>query len=528
MRQPTQAKTNRGQVSRTASIPAPTGGWNTRDNVADMDAKDAVTMDNWFPIPSEVMLRKGSSNHVTGFTGPVESLLPYQSATASKLFACVDVGATAEIVDVTASDVDGTPPASAVTGLNNARFQHVNMSTTGGAFLLAVNGSDKMRIYNGTIWGYESDGTFTAVTGGDTTKWIHLNLHMRRVWAIQKDSLLAWYLPADSIGGAAASFDFRPIFKMGGYLMSMGTWTLDAGQGVDDHAVFVTSEGEVAVYKGSDPTSITTWSLVGVWYVGSPIGRRCLQKFGGDLLMLCKEGLLPFSKALMSSRVNAKSTLTDKIQPTISESTSIYSSFFGWEILPYPQENMLIINVPVVYNLPSPSITHQYAMNTISGAWSRFIGWNAHCWAEFNGAIYFGTDTSVVHAWTGTADLGANIESEVQQAFSYFGSRALKNWRMARPILRADIQPGLLLGFGVDYNMTDPVGSPTYASSTASLWDSGIWDSAIWGGDLTIFKDWQGIFGLGYCGSLHIKTASKSSNCTWASTDYLLEDGGVI
>jgi hypothetical protein len=43
----------------------------------------------------------------------------------------------------------------------------------------------------------------------------------------------------------------------------------------DDYAAFITSEGQVAVYSGADPASSTTWSLVGVFDIGAPIGRRC-------------------------------------------------------------------------------------------------------------------------------------------------------------------------------------------------------------------------------------------------------------
>jgi hypothetical protein len=45
--------------------------------------------------------------------------------------------------------------------------------------------------------------------------------------------------------------------------MAMGTWTLDAGYGVDDYAVFITNNGEAIVYKGSDPSDPNDWSLIG-------------------------------------------------------------------------------------------------------------------------------------------------------------------------------------------------------------------------------------------------------------------------
>lgn len=522
MRTPARSKGPRQQVSRTFSLPAPVGGLNARDSLAAMDPKDAPIMDNWFPQPSEVEIRNGSASWVTGFSGPVETLMPYQSGTASKLFAAVNVGATAEIVDVTASDTDGTPPAASVSALTNARFQHINMATSGGAFLLAVNGADKMRIYTGSAWTSDGGGTYT-VTGLDTATAIGINLHMRRVWFLVNSSLVAYYLPVDSIAGAASAFDLRPIFKQGGYLMAMGTWTLDAGAGMDDHAVFVTSEGEIAVYKGTDPSSVSTWALVGVWSIGRPIGRRCLTKFGGDLLLICQDGLLPFSKALMSSRVNTKSALTDKIQSAISEATSLYSGNYGWQVQVYPQANALLLNIPT-----SSTVSHQYVMNAITGAWCRFTGWNALCWAEFNNNIYYGDATSVIKAWTGTNDRGANIETEILQAFNKFGSGNQKQWRMARPILRADVTPGVVLGINTEYSTDKPTGNPSFTPTVRALWDVAKWDVAKWGGGLNIVKDWQTVNGLGYVGALHILTASNSSNCAWSSTDFMLEDGAVL
>lgn len=513
----------RRPVARTGSIPAPTGGWNKRDNIADMPETDAVICKNYFPTASDVMLRLGAINWVTGFTGTVETLMGYQSATASKLFAAVDVGATAEIVDVTSSDTDGTPPASAVTALTNARYQHVNFSTSGGSFLLAVNGADKMQYYTGSAWTADGGGTYT-VTGVDTATWIHLNIHKRRVWGVQKDTLLVWYLPTDSIAGAAVSFDFRPIFKRGGYLMAMGTWTLDAGEGLDDHAVFITSEGEIAVYKGTDPSSAATWGLVGVWQIGNPIGRRCFVKLGGDLLIVSKDGLLPFSSALMSSRVNTKSALTDKIQQAVSDATSLYGSVFGWQILPFPVENMLILNVPF-----SSTESQQYVMNTITGSWCWFEGWNAACWELFNDTIYFGTATKVCKAWSGNSDFSANITGEVLPAFSGFGDAGrIKHFKMAKPIISTDGTPGVLLGINTDYETTAPVGTPTFTASTSGVWDSAVWDASVWGGSYGIKKDWQTVGGIGNTAALHLVTASTGINIRWASTVYVYELGGVI
>ena len=61
----------------TASIPAPLGGWNARDSLAEMNPMDAVTLENWFPTPSDLTFRKGYTRHSTGISSQVDSLMNY-------------------------------------------------------------------------------------------------------------------------------------------------------------------------------------------------------------------------------------------------------------------------------------------------------------------------------------------------------------------------------------------------------------------------------------------------------------------
>ena len=74
-------------TAKTASIPSPIGGWNARDSLANMDAMDAVTMNNWFPTPTDITFRKGFSKYSIGITGQVNTLMNYSSPTGNKLFA---------------------------------------------------------------------------------------------------------------------------------------------------------------------------------------------------------------------------------------------------------------------------------------------------------------------------------------------------------------------------------------------------------------------------------------------------------
>lgn len=375
-----------------------------------------------------------------------------------------------------------------------------------------------------TVTGTVTPSVNFAITGVDPSTCNNIAAFKSRLWLIEKDSMKVWYLPTLSIGGAATSLDFSSLFTRGGYLMAMGNWSLDAGYGMDDYAVFITSEGQVAIYKGTDPAAAATWALVGVFDIGAPIGKRCMAKYAGDMTIICQDGLAPLSKALMSSRVNSQDMLTDKIQSVMSDYVTSYGANFGWETTLFPKENMLLVNVPV-----SSTISYQLAMNTISGAWSRFTGWNAACFEVHGDDLYFGANGVVCKAWDTQADNLTNIAFEAQQSFNYFSSNGqLKKLQMARPIISTDGNPVILFGVNADYDTTTPQGVATFTPSTSGTWDSATWDSGLWAGGLEIKRDWQTAFGMGYCLSAHMVGASNGIQVRWAATDYLVEDAGVV
>ena len=306
----------------------------------------------------------------------------------------------------------------------------------------------------------------------------------------------------------------------------MATWTIDAGQGADDYAVFVTNMGEVIVYNGTDPSTVATWALKGVWQLGYIFNRRCFYKFAGDILLLTQDGLVPLASALQSSRLDPRVNLTDKIYYAISQAATLYSGNFGWQIAYYASENMLIINVPI------NSGTQQFVMNTISKAWASFSNINAQCWELSNDQMYFGGTGYIGHFWNAYSDNGSNINADIQQAYSYFDARGqLKRFTMIRPIFQTDNGiPGVLAGINVDFATQNDLGTVSFNAQNAAIgsWDNAIWDTSQWGGALSITKSWQGVTGLGYSGGVVMKIASQGIDVHWASTDYVMERGGVL
>lgn len=509
-----QQQKTRAQVSRTATLPSPIGGWNARDSIAAMEPTDAVILQNFFATTSSVQLRQGSTNWATGLGAQVNSLMAFNpDASPPELFAA----AGTNIYDVTAT---GPVGAAVVSALTNDKWQHINFANAGGSWLLLVNGADSGQKYDGTTW------SNMVLVGANSADMIHITPYANRVWMIEDQTLTAWYLGVGAVEGAATAFDLTPVFSRGSFLVALGVWTVDAGDssGMTDYLCFVTNQGEVALYQGTDPSSASTFAKKGVWRLGAPMSTRCLMKYGGDLLYIGRDGLAPFTKALASSRVNTQINLTGKIDGAISNAIDLYSGVFGWQTLLYPGGDMLFLNIPT-----SIGFQEQYVMNTITGAWSRFTGWAANCWELFNEQPYFGGNGVVVRAWNGTYnDNGSAIVGEALQAFSYFGTQQLKQFLMARPIIQTNGAPGVQMGFNVDYDMTPPVGTPSFSAPGFGLWDVGLWDVAVWGTDALIRKDWQYISGVGYTGAMHFRIATLDASVNWVSTDIAMRDGGIL
>ncbi len=519
MRTAIRQNTARARIAQTRPVPAPVAGWNARDSVANMPSTDAVVLDNWFPTTSDVKLRKGSAQYVTGVADgadpvDVQTLIAYKPVSGNQeLFGFADDS----LYDFSSSGAVGV---AIDTGLSNALWQCTNFTTSGGNFLLCVNGADEMETYDGTNWTVINGASTPAITNVGTDDLIHLNVFKERVFYIEVASMNAWYSAAGAFAGALTKLPLGSVFKRGGYLMAMGTWTLDGGQGIDDYAVFLTSEGEVAVFQGTNPAS--TWALTGIFNIGKPIGRRCTQKLGGDLLIITTDGVVPASRVFVKDRAEGIA-ITDKIQGAMAEAVALYGDNSGWEATLYPEGPALLVNVP-----SEPQ--QQFVMNTVTKAWCRFTAWEANCFEEFDGELYFGTLGEVRKAWIGTSDLGDSIEGELVQAFSYFGNRGqLKQFTMVQPIIGWDSNPAqILMGIDVDFDIVTPASEITLPESSGGVWDTGLWDVAIWGGEPTLKKAWYSVTGLGYAAALHLNVSSTAANVSLAAVNYVFQPGGVL
>lgn len=506
-------------ASNPFKMPAPVGGWNARDSLDMMKTTDAIYLDNWFPTQTTVDIRPGSA---------VSSLLPVDSVIKS-LLNCAKQDGTARRFAVCQTGVYDIATAIATLdlALTDARVESVNINIAGLPYLWCCNGVDKSFIYKSDTdtWIPLDGASVPALTGITSTDVANVSMWKNRLILTKKASLEFWYMPLNSVGGLAVKFDLGSVFKKGGYLVATANWSVDAGDGTDDRFVAVTSEGEVAIYQGTDPSAAATFALVGVYHVGRPVGKRCFTQIGGDLALLCDQGLWPLSRALESSTIDRKPALTNKIEKAFNAYFKEFSAQYGWQPLLLSKGPALLVNVPI-----TALFSYQFVMNTISGAWCRFIGWSASCMMESDGDLYFAIGRTVWEGWTGMADSGAAIVGYGKQAFTY-GPRPgrIEHVKLVQPIFTATSSVVAQLALDTDFADRRLLSSSTNFLQQTGIWDTSRFDQAYWsGGDVTI-NSWKTVAHKpGNAWSLRMRMSVKDIAVSWIGTRYISEPGGLF
>ena len=498
---------------RAASLPAPVGGWDVLNAIADMPPQNAFRLDNWFCEPDRVETRGGYTTHVTGFTDTVDTLLTYRPPSGgNKMLAA----AGGSIFDATTAGTVGTALAI---GFTSAQWQYAQLSNSGGHFIIAVNGVDAPILYNGTTI------TAASITGPTVANLSWINLHQRRLWFGEKASLVAWYLAPNAIAGAAVQFDFSSVATRGGYIMGMGTWSRDSGAGAQNVAAFITSEGEALIYAGTDPSGAATWSLIGVFRLGRPVGRRCIMQFGADLCIFTEMGIVLLSAVLpVDAAQQSAQAISYQVNSAITASVRSYSTSFGWEPILYPARNMAIFNAP-----DANGTFIQYVFNTLSRGPSKFTGLPARCWGLMSNLPYFGTSNSVCLFDNGATDAGATINAVAIQAPNAFGSRPSKKmFRRVQPILRAAGAPSFGVDLALDYRTFAALPAVVNADVGGILWDGARWDSATWL-DLLVVDEMRGVRGIGRTGAVRlVVNTGAAGRVAWVGTNVLYVPGGLL
>jgi len=484
------------------SIPAPIGGVNAVDPLSSMPSTDAIYLYNLIHSQYGLKVRRGYRAWVTGLTGgAVRTLIPYtRTGGANEFYACTPSG----IWDISSST--GSPSIDTAFGTTTGLAGWgiwTQFTILGGQYIALCDEVNGYYTYNGTSWTNIVAGAGAGeINGANPDNFVFVCAWKDRLLFVERDTATMWYLPVGQVTGTVTSFNFGTKFKHGGYLIGLYNWTIDGGEGVDDYLVALSSGGDVVVYKGTDPSSATNFTLQGQWYVGGfPAGRRVASSFGGDLLLITSNGVIPLSVLFSGSDVALREAYhTKKISPVVNSLLKETLNSRGWEINLLPRDDLFLIATPKRTGYPYI----QYAQGLTSQGWSFLRDMPYVTGANWLGDLYFGDESGNVYVHSGTLDnvnlAGTSyspIEFSLLTSFQHLGvPTRYKRVDFIRPVFLSGGSPVYDVKAVYDYNLLEinlPAGTPPVGEG----WDSAEWDVNVWGGTIEALESVRGATGIG-------------------------------
>lgn len=530
-------------------FPAPSKGLATNMPLTEQDPLTGLNITNWHVRRYGNEIRSGYKRWKTNLGGlatpaPVMSLMAYNPPRgAAALFqprlfaACAD----GNIYDVTSPSAEGVVPPIAVSvpgQTEPGEFSWTNFATAATNYLCICSAG-------GGYWTYDSVGgwvnrtaSITGAGGPFASRFDFVMAWKNRLWFIVDNTADTFYLATNAISGVSSNFDFGALLVHGGDLKAMASWTVDGGDGIDDKLVLMGQGGDVLVYEGTDPAAAATFRIIGRWFAGRPpSGRRFFSKYGGDLSILCENGIQYMSQLLQARGLldpeTEKSSPAHRFNEAIGRDVRATRGQNFWRAIFLAGEECMLILTP--HNTEKDGL--QYIFGNLSSAWSIFRSMPMLCGEEFEGDLYFGTvDGKVCKAFAADTDdelqdgtPGRSITANFQSAFvtDPQAPMDLKRFLFIMPMFQASQPPSVLAQINSEWTFNGIPGSPPYAQDTSAKWDSAIWDQAVWGGVSNTYYSWIGAEGMGIYASLRMSVRGVPGTI-FTGWKLVYESGGIM
>lgn len=530
------------RTSEMYPFPAARDGWIANQSLAQPSAKKAdgspllgaSILDNMYPAADGPILMRGSETYATlgGGDKPVRSMFVYNVGSVDRLFAATDeaiynitsvpspinmlIGAGGENVLGTEDDdilgVESTDGLDVVTDQVGGDWVSVQFATAGGTFLRLVNGTDMPLVYDGID--FSNTPLLSFSDAPEPTTPADLNFvwaYKQRLFFILKDSLDAYYLPVDQVGGELTGLPLGGIFQKGGSLLFGASWSLDAGNsgGLSEQCIFVTTEGEVAVFQGANPSNADDWSKVGVYQIGKPRGKNAFVRDGGDIIIATSIGYVRLSQAI-SRELAALGPTAVSYPIETAWNRAVETRTLPWSCEIWASKQMAIVGIQT----PSGSVPEVFIANVRTGAWSRRLNWDMTCLVVFRERLFFGTPQgTVVEAGVSGLDQGNPYTGVCVPLFTDLGTPAsLKITELVRAVGVTPVTAGVQVSMQTDYVVRLPAAPPALPVAAGSQWGNANWGEFAWG-ELSVPKQqarWETRPGYGYAFSPAVQVTSGS------------------
>lgn len=367
------------------------------------------------------------------------------------------------------------------------------------------------------------------VTAPATATWVDPNKfhivigHMNRLWFADPINLCVYYLPVQTKSGAVKVLPLNAIFKRGGHIQAIYTWSIDGGMGMDDKLCIFTSNAECAIYAGVDPDS--SFNLVGVFRFDMPVSKHCVVNYGGDLFVMISTGLVPMSTLLKAETEDLG--IYDKHILSAFQNQSNFRTLPGWQVI------LDHITGRMICNMPKGSL-NQYKQMVRKMPTQNWVEWGdipARAWGWINGRLFYGDDSGSLYemAEQYLSDSGTAITADMQLAWSDFGTPAVKHFKMIRPYILSDGVPRPFVDIRLDYDISPPTNQPDATFiGLGSPWDTSPWDVSPWAYGLTMISSWNGVAGFGQVAAPRFTASVTNCHLSVSGFDIIYEPGSLL
>ena len=502
-------------AAKVSHFSAPLKGLSRSAELNTADPLLASILTNWIVEDDRITVRPGyiKLGQIAGDPAPkISTIIPYYGMPGKIGFA-----AGGGIYDLAGASIK-----SGYGGDDWSWTSFSNLSSVD--YTVMVNGIDGVVSWDGTTFVTEAVTAPPAETWILPAKFDKILSHMNRLWFADSENLAVYYLPVQTKSGALFVVPLNAIFKRGGHIRGIYTWSIDGGVGLDDAIAIFTSNGEVAIYSGVDPA--TDFKLVGVFRFDAPMSKDSIINFGGDLYVMISTGLVPMT-TLIRAETEQLGKADLNVMKEFEDVSKTHRDEYGWQAMLNPHSNHAICNMPLGNG------KYQQMIRRMPGqVWTKWADVPARCWGWFDNRVYFGSEDGGIYLGGPEYlnDNGAAIHADVRFAWSSFNSVSKKNFKMIRLYTITDGLPRPFMDLEVDYNNVAPTNQPeiTAGPSGGADWDTAIWDVDYWAQNTQPKQNWQGVTGLGRVGAARIRLSVSGATFSLTGVDVLYELGGLM
>jgi len=405
---------------------------------------------------------------------------------------------------------------AAGTGTVKANGYRTITNITGNNLTLNVDTSGGATQASGVLLDPTTGMIKEIVTAPPAATWIAPNnfqivvSHMNRLFFADSSNLAVYYLPLQQKSGEVKFLPLNAVFRRGGHIRAMATWTTDGGAGMDDLLVIFSSNGECVVYGGTDPD--TNFALKGIFRFDSPMSKHAITQYGGELYVLISTGLVPLS-VMMKAETEQLGQSERNVTSTFLANAIAYRSDFGWQTFLNPSTGRMFCNQPQ----GAPNRYRQMVRHMPKAVWTSWSAIPARCWSWIDPFVYFGDDAGSVYEMhpIHLNDNGQPIKVDVQMAWSDYKTAADKHFKAIKTYIRSngDVHPAI--DIKVDYDFSEISNTPAIGDTAdGALWDLATWDVDYWATGDRAITIWNGVSPVGHVGA--VRLTARLSNATLA------------